>query len=375
MDMTRLGALIVATLVTIFLVAGAALGANAMLHQALAEDAPPPPSPSSSRDFYQVLDDVLSDFEYDLKNGNVGGLKDLSIRNIATSENVPPSFKSHLELLITERILKTTKTRVIQCLACRSRKTVLSGSQVEISSPENNPVELARIAKENGIENFMDVDFAYQPNGMILSLSITDPQSGAVVWTRSYNSETSRAAAFRRGVDYSQIDDARKQTEYVPTIQYRLSVMYMSEPDLGSREGVLGLGFRSVERYDNRKKEVGFELDYLKNATTFAGGATGSNDIYNGFNMTLLFVHAWNLIGDEENYNHARGSLLLGVGGTYAAGYLGGLIRAQYEWRLGKHYAVTPTLGYRPNATQFIGSAPQGTISGIEAGLGVSLLF
>lgn len=330
---------------------------------------------ANARNFYEVLDDVLSDFEYDLKNGNVGGLKDLSIRNIATSENVPASFKAHLELLITERILRTSRTRVVQCLACRAKRTMLSGNQIVVSATENNPTELARIAKENGIENFMDVDFGYQPNGMILSLFITDPQSGAVIWTHTYNSETSRAAATRRGVDYSQIDDARKQTEYVPTIQYRIGLTYLNEPNLGGSTGALGVAFRAVERYDNRKKEVGFELDYMRNASTIAGGASGAKDLYSGINLTMLFVHAWNFIGEEENFNHPRSSLLLGVGGTYASGFLGGLVRTQYEWRLGKHYAVTPTLGYRPTATAFTGATTAGTVSGLEAGIGISALF
>src|SRR5437868_4070440 len=88
----------------------------------------------SERNFYDVLEDVMADFEYDLKNGNVTGLKDLAIRNLATSENVPASFKSHLELLVTERVLRTTKTRVLQCLPCRSKRTTLSGDQVVITS-------------------------------------------------------------------------------------------------------------------------------------------------------------------------------------------------------------------------------------------------
>ncbi len=65
------------------------------------------------RNFYEVLEDVMGDFEYDLKHGDVYGLKDLAIRNVATSENIPPSFKNHLELLITERILRNSKTHVI----------------------------------------------------------------------------------------------------------------------------------------------------------------------------------------------------------------------------------------------------------------------
>src|SRR5690242_10781086 len=54
---------------------------------------------ADTRNFYNVLEDLMADFEYDLKNGQVIGLKDLSIRNIATSENIPGSFKSHLELI------------------------------------------------------------------------------------------------------------------------------------------------------------------------------------------------------------------------------------------------------------------------------------
>ncbi len=334
---------------------------------------------TKERNFYDVLEDVMGDFEYDLKNGNVQGLKDLSIRNIATSENIPPSFKSHLELLITERILKSSKARVLQCLPCRARKTTLNGDQVVVSSPETNQNELARIAKSAGIQNFMDVAFSYQPTGMVLSMYITEPETGSVNWSRSYNSESSRASAFRRGVDFNQIDEARKQTEYTPTIQYRASIYYLLEPNVGGSTGTIVGGFRAVERYDNRKKEVGFELNYMLDTSSLVGSDESQDkaNLYKGFNLTLLFIHAWNLIGEEENFNKARGSLFLGIGGTYTSGFLGGLIRSGYEWRLAKHYAVTAVLGYRPSSTAFLPQSGAGgaSVSGLEAGAGISLLF
>ncbi len=333
---------------------------------------------NSERNFYDVLNDVLGDFEYDLKNGNVGGLKDLAIRNIALSENVPPSFKSHLELLITEKILKNSKTRVLQCLPCKARKTSLNGDEVVITSPETNSAELSRIAKISGIEHYMDVAFSYQPSGIVISMYTTDPESGSITWSRSYNSETSRASAFRRGVDYNQIDDARKQTEYSPLIQSRLTLYYLMEPDLPKSTGCLALGYRMMERYDNRKKEVGFEASYMTDASTIinSSGASPQN-FYSGFglNFTLLFLHAWNFIGDEENYNQIRGSAYVGAGGTYASGYFGGLFRSGYEFRLAKHFGVSLNLGYRPPSTAFLGGSPSGTVSGIEYGLGVSVLF
>ncbi len=336
------------------------------------------PAKNGERNFYEVLDDVIGDFEYDLKNGNVAGIKDLAIRNIGVSENIPASFKSHLELLITEKILKNSKTRVIQCLPCRARKTSLNGDQVVITSPESNQEELSRIAKTAGISHFMDISFTYEPSGILISMFITEPESGSIVWSRSYNSENSMAAAFRRGVDFNQNDQARKQTEYSPTIQNRFIIYYLFEPSLPTADGCLALGFQTVERYDNRKKEVGFEINYLANASTIINSSgASSHDIYSAFglNITLLFHHAWNFIGEEENYNRVRGSLSVGLGGTYAGGYLGGLVRSSYEWRLGKHYGVSFILGYRPPSNAFIAGTTSGTISGVEYGLGINVLF
>ena len=330
------------------------------------------------RNFYEVLEDLLADFEYDLKNGDVRGLKDVSVRNIALSENVPPSFRSHIELVITERILKTSQAKVVQCLACRSRKTQVNGDQVLVTSPDSNPVELARIAKTAGISNFMDIAFTYQPGGMVLSMTTSDPDTGSVVWSRSYNSETSRTAAFRRGVDFSQIDDARRAAEYRPTLQYRLATMYTLQQDITETAGCVGAAFRLMERYDNRRKEVGFEVNSFFGSSMIAGSSTTTTtqSLWSGFNLTLLFVHAWNFIGSEENFNSIRGSFFSAVGGTYASSYLGGLVRAGYEFRLGRHWAVSGSLGYRPPSAVFIGTTGSSqTISGVEAGLGINYLF
>ncbi len=335
-------------------------------------------SDAPTRNFYEVLEDLLGDFEYDLKNGGVQGLKDLSIRNLATSENVPNSFKSHLELLLTERILKHTKTRVVQCLPCRSRRAVLNGDQMVVTSAESNGPELARIARTSAITNFMDAAFSFQSNGMVLSLHIAEAETGAVVWSRSYNSETSKAAAFRRGVDFTQTDEARSASEYSPTIQYRAIIYYAYEKNVSAYDGCLGAGFRMMERYDNRRKEVGFELDFFREATSLVGAtaeSAGTADLYSGLNLTLLFMHSWNIIGDEENYNRVRGNVFGGIGGTYASGFLGGLARAGYEWRLAKHWGVSANVGYRPKGTAFVGSTEAGSVSGVEAGLGISALF
>ncbi len=330
----------------------------------------------SARSFYSVLEDLLGDFEFDLKNGSVSGLRDIAVRSIVVNETVPASFKNHLELVISERLMKTAKVRVLQCLPCKSKKTVVSGEKMMVSGPETNPQELSRIARQSGIQNFMDVAFSYLPSGMVLSLSLFDADSGAMSWSSSYNSETSRTSAYRRGVVPQSNDGVRSASDYLPVIQPRVMIGYWHQRNVTESTGTLGIAFRLMERYDNRKKEVGFELGYFRNASSIVGAETSPDtDLYSGMNLTLLFMHSWNLIGEEENLNQARGGLALGIGGTYASGFLGGLVRASYEWRLAKHWAVSANLGYRPSATKFVGSRAAGTVGGTEYGLGISALF
>jgi hypothetical protein len=334
-----------------------------------------PPAPNGSRNFYKVLDEVLSDFEYDLKSGQVMGLKDLAVRNIATSENVPASFKAHLELLLTERILKTTKARIVHCNACRAKRTTLDGQSVVISSADSNSAEMNRIAKMNGIQNFMDVAFAYQPAGMMLSIQISDADTGTTLWTRSYNSDSSRASAQRRGVDYQEIDEAKTKMEYQPLLQNRPSLSVVMAPKAGSGlVTLLAVGYRMMERYDNRHKEVGFEMNYYLNPGIITGTKADPANIWSGVNLTMLFRHAWGLFGDEENYNQSRGVFGIGIGGSYASGFLGALIRPDYELRFAKHWSASAFLGYRPAATVLI-SGTATSLSGVEGGIGVGYLY
>jgi hypothetical protein len=157
-------------------------------------------------------------------------------------------------------------------------------------------------------------------------------------------------------------------------------VYYLYEKNVSGYTGCVGFGFRMMERYDNRKKEVGFETNYLKDASSLVGNSASSTstttkNLYSGFNLTLLFMHSWNLIGAEENFNQVRGNIFVGLGGTYASGFLGGLLRTGYEWRLGKHWAVSGNLGYRPSATAFLQDTAVGKVSGVEFGIGINALF
>lgn len=339
----------------------------------VAHAAPPP----NQRDFYATVDDTLGDFEFDLKHEAVKGVDNIAIRDIVVSENVPRSFTPHLEGYITERILRATKSKVIQCLGCRARRTTLKEGEISMTSPQTNQKELQRLAKARGIQHFLDVTFTYQPTGIIVSMTITEPATANVIWSRTYNSESSRAALLRRGLDMDQLDPStRRSTEYPAILQYRVSVDYLFEPNVSGTTGCLGFAFRMVERYDNRKKEIGFEAEYLKDSTTLLNNTSTAPNLYSGVNLTLLMLHGFNLIGSEEDFNQARANVYAGLGGTYTSGYLGALIRTGFEYRMAKHFATTLHLGYRPSSTVFLPiSSVTTSVSGFEYGGGISFMF
>lgn len=331
--------------------------------------------PPYERSFYQVLDEVLDDFEFDLKKSEVRGIKDVSIRNISLSDNVPSTFKQQLESKLTEKLISGANANVIQCPACRGKKTKIVKGQVILSNAENNPLELIRSAKSAGVSHFLDVTFTYQASEMLLSLTTIAPDTGSVQWTKTYSSEKSRAELKRQGINPDQ-EETNKKTEYAPTTQFRLNVSYQNEPDFNGRTGCLGFGFRGVERYDNLHKEVGFELGLLKNISSLSSNPSleARDSLYQNFNLSMLFVHAWNFFETQENYDDIRWSYFLAIGGTYTKGYLGALARTGFEWRFAKSWAAQANIGFRPKATTFINGAER-AVSGAEYGMGVSLMF
>jgi len=92
-------------------------------------------------------------------------------------------------------------------------------------------------------------------------------------------------------------------------------------------------------------------------------------------NFTMLFQHAWSLFGNEENYNKARGVIIGGIGGTYASGFLGALIRGHMSGDWPNIGLSTTFLGYRPQGTLVISGSQTAPLSGVEGGIGVGFLF
>ena len=66
------------------------------------------------RQFHEVLNDLLSEFAYDVKQGQINGLKNVAIRRVDISDTLPRTYEQYVELLVTERVRENSKVKLIQ---------------------------------------------------------------------------------------------------------------------------------------------------------------------------------------------------------------------------------------------------------------------
>src|SRR5262245_10886408 len=78
-------------------------------------------NPKQVRLFHEVLEELLNEFGYDVKSGQISGLKNLSIRKVSVSESLPRTYENYVELLIAERVRENSKVRMISCLPCKTK--------------------------------------------------------------------------------------------------------------------------------------------------------------------------------------------------------------------------------------------------------------
>ncbi len=56
-------------------------------------------NPQKIRRFHEVLDELLAEFGYDVKSGQIKGLSNVSIRKVRVSQAIPKSYEDFIEAL------------------------------------------------------------------------------------------------------------------------------------------------------------------------------------------------------------------------------------------------------------------------------------
>jgi hypothetical protein len=207
-----------------------------------------------------VLNDLLSEFTYDVKQGQVNGLKNLSIRRVDISDTLPRTYEQYVELLVSERIRENSKVKLLNCVPCKSKSSTMVEGKLMITSPLTNLQRMDEAANQLGIENFMDVVLVYHTTHMVIAFNVFNTQSKELTWARTYNSETLRSNYQRMAVDFNQVDKSRNSDVYVPEYKIMLGVGGSQLPNVAGNDrdkSFLGVHIRALEKFDNRRLDFG----------------------------------------------------------------------------------------------------------------------
>ncbi|MCX6117139.1 MAG: hypothetical protein NT027_06335 [Proteobacteria bacterium] len=343
------------------------------------------------RQFHEVLNDLLTEFSYDVKSGQINGLKNLSIRRVSVSDALPKSYESYVELLVTERIRENSKVRIINCVSCKSKSSVLTDGKLMITSPMTNLNRMDEAATQLNIENFMDVILVYHTTHMVLAFSVFNTTTKEEVYSRTYNSETLRSKYQKMAVDMKQVELASGKDEYQPEYRFLLGFSGSSLPNVAGEardKSFLGLHIRAVEKFDNRKFDFGLISSFWVNTATLlrAYPAEGEQSeetttTYSGaarplpykYVLGLQAILARNFFGEIEAYDRIRHGIHFGLGGIISTGYLAPSARIGWDIYFGRRWTFTLSSQYILESNILVGKEYQKSPSGVGGDLGLSL--
>lgn len=343
------------------------------------------------RQFHEVLNDLLTEFSYDVKQGQINGLKNVAIRRVSVSETLPKTYEQYVELLTTERIRENSKVRIINCVTCKTKSSVLSDGKLMISSPATNIGRMDEAAAQLNIENFMDVILVYHTTHMVLAFSVFNTTTKEEVWSRTYNSETLRSRYQRLAIDMKQVEKSRDSDEYVPEYKFLLGVGGSQLPNVAGVDrdkSFLGVHLRSVEKFNNRRTDFGLLTSLWVNTSSFLNAypseGTADEEVaeeYTGERRPLpykyvLGIHAVvarNFVGSVESYDHIRHGVHGALGGILSTGYFAPSVRAGWDIYFGRRWVFTLGAQYIMQSSILVGSEYQKARAGAGGDLALSL--
>lgn len=367
---------------------------NRSLQQSREAEALEVDSAPKVRRFHEVLDELLAEFGYDVKMGQIKGLKNLAIRKVAVGDTLPRSYNNYVELLVAERVRENSQIRIINCLPCKTKTSRLVEGKLMITSPATNMAEMSRAADQLGIDYFMDVVLVYQTTHMVLAFQIFNTTTKEMVWTRTYNSETIKSRFQKLAVDYSQVEKSRPGEDYVPDYRYLVGLGGAALPNVdedATSTGMLALHLRATEKFNNRRSEFGLNLDVFSatsallndypsegDATTATPAAPASNDLKpKPFTSAIgLFgIYAHNFLGALETYNVIRQGMHVGLGGLMSSGYLAPAARLGWDVYFGRRFVVSTTGMFIKSSTVLVKDQKFETKGGIGYEVAMSYNF
>ena len=324
-------------------------------------------SSEEPRKFNDVLGDLLDEYAYDLKTTVNLGIQLLSIRKITLTENIPKSYESYLESLLVEKTRKNSTYKIIQCTKCKVKKTTVSKGRLTVTIPINDPIELDAMAKQLGINAWIDAGLIFQETAIILAINIFDSQTKELLWTKVYNSED----LLKKRAQTKSDDPANPATPGGPTPEVvkkgnfggTLGVGYYLVPNVKTISGMLGLNLRVYEKFQEQKSNIGAQLTLVADPALLIkdyGGIEGDPSQSAEFKtekgteklkpyriaVSVQTVYGFNFKETAESLDDIRYGITIGVGFLASSGYLTFLGALGGNLKLGKHFIMDASVMY-----------------------------
>jgi hypothetical protein len=323
------------------------------------------------RQFNDVLGDLLDEFSYDLRTSQVPLTVNLSVRKVSLSDNVPVSYEKYMETMIAERVRQFSQAKVILCTTCRIKQSVVRDGRVSVTTPINNKRALDQLAREYGIESWLDVGIIYQETSLIMAMNLFDAKTKELLWSRVYNSET-LYKRFPSGVPDPETDRKGLQeqpsgpvSEYI----FGLAIGWALVPNVNDSVNMLALPIRFSEVFNRKRSEAGAQVvalvdteALLARAQTEPGVVVESSDQVTraeGTKILKSFRYGVGLFGTYhhnfrpavEDLDTIRPGIQGGAGVILAASYLSFTGKIGMNLRMGHSLFIDAEVLYSAPAT------------------------
>lgn len=355
-------------------------------------------SSSTIRRFHEVLDELLAEFGYDVKMGQIKGLSNLAFRKVRVSKAIPRTYEDYIEMLLAERIRENSQIRMIACVPCKTKTSALVDGRLMVTSPATNVARLESAAEMLGIENFMDAVLVYHTTHMVLAVNVFNAKSKELLWARTYNSETIKSRYQKLAVDYSQVAKSRPGEEYVPEYRFLFGIGGGAVPNVGgdsTDSTMINLQIRATEKFNNRKTEFGMLTSIYKTTSSFIkeypaekpeGGAAEDppeveekvteptpKPFQQALGVYAMYGHTF--LGAVESYNKIRHGFHAGFGVLLAAGYFAPTVRGGWDIYMGRRFSTNIGALYIGRSSILVDGDTVETKGGLGGDLAISLNY
>lgn len=338
--------------------------------------------------FNEVLQDLVNEFAFDLRAKALNSLRTVSVRRVALGEGIPRTYESFVETQISDAFRKHSGTKVLQCMNCRVRRTVVENGRLVMTTPINNPQELDAIANQLGVEAWIDVTLIYQETNMILSFHVFDSKTKELLWTKLYNTEN----IYKQKMEQREAENSQQlAAENAKKSKYNMSTTlgWQLVPNVKQSANMIGFNFRFSERFNLGRDEVGTRLSaivapsvIISDYPEISGDPAASAEVVDGtskevilpFSRALgLFAIYGHLFQDDlPKSDRPVWGMEFGAGTIVSRGYACFAFRAGTTLRLGQRFLLDGGVAYSLPTTISIRNRYKYTTPG---GIGADVAF